>query len=645
MPRFCIVFAAIFCLLCTISHGVTAQTRVLFQGSVMGYDGKPMKKAHIEMWQYKWGDRLAGTVDIAVSDKGTFLTKLRPGLYHIQFAGVDHAYSERRYLLIDPEIDCTVHARMERSSFLSLEDIDSLFVRYIDADDDDERVMVPMQRVDDGSFTAEIPYNNRQGMDYTYLGKRTPLRYWIAGLVPDRTVNGTDQDGFMYDGDGDFLSVKHADDSLVTIRFDYSALTGIADDPSTFDRPFTVSGAPINHPYAVLQRRLDAYREIGGGCGLPVADSGSLAWHAYRAQGIEPLRASGSGENAYNYKRRRNEEADSASVYAAEIELAKRGSDRSALECALLLYLNAVSPYELRWTENTLHENAEEVRALIRFAAETISPDSPIWNIKPLYGQFNGYSDSLRDAYALRVMREHPSPTAAFEAYELMKKRVMRDTTEARDERMDDLMTEAATLFKGTAVEQWFQLQGRTAADEARNRRELNLPLRASNLPLFLALPVDTSVVGQPMPAFRFAALRDSTQYLTNGDLAGKPFILVLGGVSMDNLASLEAMHDRYASAGLRIVRVWLYLKEWGRRYPSEESLMSLHERDGFSMPWTHVQAGYAEAEQLRITLKAYRSGLIFVGPDGSVLAANNQMEDVFMEYAVERFFEGELKP
>ncbi|MBR9978679.1 MAG: hypothetical protein KFH87_11390 [Bacteroidetes bacterium] len=644
MLRICILLATLFCILLSGASSVTAQKRVLFRGTVAGYDGQPMKKAHIEMWRYKWGDRYAGTVEIAVADNGSFITKLRPGLYHIQFAGVDHAYSEPRYLFIDSLIDCTVQARMQRSSFLPLEDIDSIFVSYHDAGDVPEYRIVPMQRVADSSFSVMIVYNNRQGMEYTYLGKRTPLQYSLGGIVPDRWVNGTDQDSYAYDGGGDFFSMKRADDSLLTIHFDYGALTGVRDDPSAADRPLMVSGAPFEHPYAVLRRRLDAYGQIGGGCSLPVADSGSLAWHAYRDRGIEPMPLAGDGENSDDWERIRERQADSASIYAAEVELAKQTDDRRALECALLLYLNAVSPYEIHREENTLHEPAEDVRAMVRFATEAISPDAPVWNLRPLYSRFSAVSDSLRDAYALRVMREHPSPTTAFDAYELLKRTINQDTSETRDQRLSDLMVEAAEIFRGTVVEEEFHLQGRSVADEARNRRKTDLEHRWSNVPRYLSLPVDSSVIGKPMPEFRFATLRDSTQYITDADLAGVPYILVLGGGPVADVVSLEAIHDRYAASGLRIVRVWIYHDRWGHRYPSGENVVRAYERQGFSMPWTHVQAENAEVEQLRIKLKAYNSGLVLVGPDSTVLAADRQMDSIFMEYAVERFFEGELK-
>ncbi len=43
--------------------------------------------------------------------------------------------------------------------------------------------------------------------------------------------------------------------------------------------------------------------------------------------------------------------------------------------------------------------------------------------------------------------------------------------------------------------------------------------------------------------------------------------------------------------------------------------------------------------------MKAFNSPVILVGPDGIVLASDQQIAWwMFMEYAVERFFEGELK-
>ncbi|MFZ1729425.1 MAG: hypothetical protein WBQ23_16265 [Bacteroidota bacterium] len=619
------------------------QPRVLFQGTVVGYDGKPMKKAHVEMWRYGWGNHFAGEVNITVGAEGRFVTKLYPGLYSIRFAGVDHEYSQERYLFIDPEIDCSVEARMQRSRFRSLDEIDTLFVVYRDPASGGERQSVPMQPLDEGKFTATFDYNCQASGSFASAETSLPLEYHISGLVPERTVNGTDQDGYSYDQDGDFSSVKHCNDRSVTVSFDYAALSGIGYSGEITDRPFRITGAPLDHPYAVLKQRLDDYRNIGADGGAPFADSGSVEWQTYIDQGFQPRNSLDAAVVAAWRNRLQDEQNDSISVYLTGIAQARASRDAQQLEDNLFLFLGAIPDYPDPRGVSHLNLTRDSVISIIRLAAESISPASPVWNLEKLYGRFSKVSDSFRDSYAYRVLRENPSPSARYEAYDFLKMLISQDRSEKMNERLNSLVDEGGALFEGTVFKDMVQREGRTLADQAAYKRSQYVAVNdpAFGMARYLGIEVDTNSVGKQFPPFSFAMVTDSMKYFSDRDLAGKPYILVFGNVSMDGLSSLEAIHQAYHDSGLDIIQVWPYHVLSRRRIPPDDNAVNALRRYGFTLPWTHLQASDQEIERYRLALNAGYASSFLVSPEGIILASELQMNGISMEFAVRNFFDG----
>ncbi|MFA6233024.1 MAG: hypothetical protein WC824_02390 [Bacteroidota bacterium] len=636
------ILLAIF--ICTAA--ASGQSRVLFQGSVTGYDGKPLKKAQVEMWRYQWGNHFAGKVGIAVGNDGGFITKLYPGLYSIRFSGVDHEFSEKRYLYIDPEIDCRVDVRMRRSRFVSLGDIDTLFVVYTEPAEGSNRKLVPMEPMGGGKFQARFSYNGVGPTIFAPPETRRPLDYHIFGIVPERSVNGTDQDGYLYDNDGDFFSVKHTEDTLITVTFDYSLLAGMDQNKSIQDEKYRISGAPLAHPYALLQQRLDQYQQIRGGCALPFADSGSVEWQYYLAQGIEPRKLSDTTGIAILESNIRAEQADSASVYWSGIMQSRARRDQSMLDCNLYLYLNAVSYSEIRANRNALNESSENLLSILRFALDSLSPSSQVWNLRDVYKSFFVLSDTLAIDYAYRVLRENPSSTARFLAYEMLKDGLKYDRSTQRDQRRKELAIEAQAIFKGTIYEDPVKKMGSNLADEAAYKRSgyVDLVYPTDGMARFLSIPADSNSAGKAFPTWSFSTLADSTKYLSSDDLSGVPYVLILGTISTDDFLSLQEIYSKYHDAGLRIVQVWSYQKSWGKRFPTEDTVLNSYRREGFTLPWTHVQAEYEKIQDMRLALKSYISNSYLLSPKGIILASERQMESIMKEFAVRQYFESGTK-
>ncbi len=70
----------------------------------------------------------------------------------------------------------------------------------------------PMQAAGDGKWSGEIPGGSGQ------------QRYQLIGVVPDRSINGTEHSKLEYDGAGDYYSVVDAQSGAARISFDASAL-------------------------------------------------------------------------------------------------------------------------------------------------------------------------------------------------------------------------------------------------------------------------------------------------------------------------------------------------------------------------------------------------------------------------------------
>jgi hypothetical protein len=209
-----------------------------------------------------------------------------------------------------------------------------------------------------------------------------------------------------------------------------------------------------------------------------------------------------------------------------------------------------------------------------------------------------------------------------------------------------ELVAEARASFKGTVYEDILAKQGITLADDAAYERSMYVGIMypESGMEEFLRIPADTNSVGKRFPFWRFSTLADSTKYLSSEDLSGVPYVLILGMISTDDFLSLQEIYSKYHDAGLRIVQVWSYQKRWGKRFPSEDTVLDRYRREGFTLPWTHVQAEYEQIQDMRLALKSYLSNSYLLSPDGIILASERQMESIMKEFAVRRYFESRTK-
>ena len=122
---------------------------------------------------------------------------------------------------------------------------------------------------------------------------------------------------------------------------------------------------------------------------------------------------------------------------------------------------------------------------------------------------------------------------------------------------------------------------------------------------------------GQPLPAFAFPTLPDTTAAVTSASLRGSTALLDFWGTwclpCVEELPGLHALYERYRAQGFEILSV--------ATFDTVEAVASFRER-GFPMPWRHALLPRADMEPTRETFEftgipAY----VLVGPDGVVIA------------------------
>ncbi len=182
-----------------------AQTPTILVGRLVGNDGRPMKAARVSVVGKD------GEYANAASD-GRFRLAVTPrGLVRLEFSGVDHAPLVRGLLLETTGDTITMDVRL--STLQHVRTFDSLRVvgdfnnwRRSDA--------IPLTRADNGVYIATIPLSKSD--------KATA--YQIQGLVPGRTVNGTDGASYQYDGGGDWKTVIPVKKGKAVVVFDPTLL-------------------------------------------------------------------------------------------------------------------------------------------------------------------------------------------------------------------------------------------------------------------------------------------------------------------------------------------------------------------------------------------------------------------------------------
>jgi thiol-disulfide isomerase/thioredoxin len=173
-------------------------------GTLLGADGTPMELAHVSLYPAS-GRSAIQTVEVAPD--GTYAIETdTAGVFTIWYTGVDH-FVRQRYLLLsgdggEIQIDAQLgtHTYLEDRSELSVIGDFNSFSFASGAKQ--------MEPQDDGTFLA------------TFEVEADTLAYQVINAVQGRSINGTQSDRYVYDGDGDYRSIVPVHDGVARITFD-----------------------------------------------------------------------------------------------------------------------------------------------------------------------------------------------------------------------------------------------------------------------------------------------------------------------------------------------------------------------------------------------------------------------------------------
>jgi thiol-disulfide isomerase/thioredoxin len=352
-----IKLSLLFTLLST-AHIAAAQGRTDIAGTLLGHDGRPMPEAHVHLKRFGQSKPLASA---AAGPGGRFrIGTNETGLFVLQLAGVNHE-SHGLTLLLDGPARVGLSVRLKANDYVT----DFKDVKIIgDFNDFSFKSARPMEKRPDGTFVAEFE---------TAAGR---FAYQLVGLRKGGgSVNGTQSEGYDYDGGGDYRSVVTPRGGRARIVFDPKLLVR-SDAPRriVFAKPRSTA-ARFAAVYDEMLKRRDRFSEV---------------IRAYRKTG-RPLE-----QFRYDW-------SPDLNALARQIAAEKVPAIRQAL---LLSYLDL--------GYGTFGAKVEP--ALARRALAEIPPTSPLWSIEPyLIGvAINGTGDAAGyGAYAQQVADSHADQRVA----------------------------------------------------------------------------------------------------------------------------------------------------------------------------------------------------------------------------------------
>jgi hypothetical protein len=193
-----------------------AQEMSVISGKLLGYDGKPMLKAHLNLYPSDYTFPPLQTIEVAKN--GGFEIKFKnTGLLYLNFSGVNH-YEYRLALLVEKPLQETLTVRLKHYEYIG----DFSQIKIIgDFNNFEIQSAQPMTRQEEGTFVFEMD-TTASTLAYQILGAEK--RYGFH-----RPINSTQADDIVYDDRRGYVSVVKTNNGKVKIVFD-PMLRGKPDD-------------------------------------------------------------------------------------------------------------------------------------------------------------------------------------------------------------------------------------------------------------------------------------------------------------------------------------------------------------------------------------------------------------------------------
>ena len=630
------------------------EVKVMVEGRVTGYDGKPARKAHAHFRRRAWGPAMPYSYTVDAAADGSYRMKLPEGLYDVSFTGVDHQQTKQYPAFFANGRDNRVEGRLPLSPFFSIEQLDTVMIMYTDLLTMQE-VEARMRQIGPGLYEYEAPVDPLQG----------EVRYHLWGIMAGRRVNGTQGDFFRYDNGGDYQSVIRLSpvDSVLRVRFDHSLLPAAGPGQSEALRD-SVWGSPLVHPVAHtlsritdVQAELQHLREAGslgfvspdaktffaksarGLTGYRMLDSAGSA----RADSVVTIRlvsgTTGDTLSVDTLITRRSEEHERLiERMLAETDACLAHADTTEGQLCYLPFLEAQNSSSLF---DSRHMHA------LRDAFRSIPPSSRVWTLSQAFtlsAHIEGM-DSLD--YLLRMTREQENEQVVVAAYgelfNLLRRRIgTSDSSSAAGdswrEFRDSLYTAVKDCFSGTEHLTDFILQVEGSKAWYRHMVEQAkgmIDVAGERMSVF---PPDT-LAGRPMFDFRYPLFDASGQEVTRADMLGKMYLLsITTPERMPEyfLGMLEEAVRMYGDRGLAGVFV-IRASDTTRIPRYMEYLASCGILENRNVGYILLPADELEAERYSAR---FADECYLVDAEGIIRASGDRLSGEFIFPTLRRYFE-----
>jgi thiol-disulfide isomerase/thioredoxin len=329
-----------------LAGAVLAQAQTTITGTVLGFDGKPMPKAHVHLADATTHDAITS---VEAGKDGRFtITADRTGVLLLQGSGASHQmYEVPLYIEKSAKIDLSMKLSANDNT-ISPDGVkiigDFNEFKFGDAQQ--------MDRQPDGTYVAEFETNAPVFM------------YQLLGFAGGHSVNGTQSVDFVYDGGGDYRSVITPENGVARIVFDPSKLPHSDAVAEVRFKDANSMVARVSEVLAAMNARENAYVKT-----------------------VMEFKASGRDPKEFKY-----DWSNDLSTLKKEIAAEKNATVRQAL---LFSYLNLRSK--------------DREQAIAQQAMKEIPPTSPFWSLGPVQvinmAELAGVKDGK---YLQQVLDTHP---------------------------------------------------------------------------------------------------------------------------------------------------------------------------------------------------------------------------------------------
>jgi thiol-disulfide isomerase/thioredoxin len=194
---------AVLLFLHIFSLSLAAQTESQISGKLLGYDGSPMRLAHVHLIK-EYGS--APLLSHEVKPDGSFhISTSVKGPHFLQFTGVSHR-QKLVPLLIEEPLKLELNVRLSTNTIVDTFENVKVLGNFNNFKVQSAR---EMEKLQDGTYSLELETD------------QPTLEYQLAGVEKaGRTIDGTDSESYKYDGDGDYSSIKKVVGGKVRVLFD-----------------------------------------------------------------------------------------------------------------------------------------------------------------------------------------------------------------------------------------------------------------------------------------------------------------------------------------------------------------------------------------------------------------------------------------